>query len=119
MQKEEKVVIVLLVMAALSLIIGYWGFASHVAAYSEDSKLGEHVYVESTILTKQMTRTGDHLILGLSNPGIKVFVPGDNGAKEVYDNVENGDRVRITGKVQEYKNEREIVVESAKDVVKV
>lgn len=116
MQKEEKVVVVLLVMAALSLIIGYFGFSSQPDTYSDDSKLGERVQVEGTVLSKQMTRTGDNLILTISNLNIKVFVSKSNGAKEVHDSVKTGDVVRITGKVQEYKNTREIVVESAKDV---
>lgn len=118
MQKEEKVVVVLLVMAVLSLIIGYFGFSSPIAAYSSDSKLGERVYVEGTILSKQMTRTGDNLILKLSNLNVGVFIRKNNGAMEIYNAVKAGDRVRITGKVQEYNNEREIVVESAKDVVR-
>lgn len=104
-------------MAALSLIIGYFGFSSQPAVYSKDSKVGERVQVEGTVLSKQMTRTGDNLILTISNLNIKVFVSKNNGAKEVYDFVKTGDRVRITGKVQEYKSAREIAVESAKDVV--
>ncbi len=116
MQKEEKIVLVLLVMAALSLIIGYWGFSTPAAAYSSDSKLGESVYVEGTILEKQMTRTGDNLVLTLSNLNIKIFVSKADGSKEVYDTLKTGDKVRITGKVQEYKNAREIVVKSAKDI---
>ncbi|VVB51723.1 OB-fold nucleic acid binding domain protein [uncultured archaeon] len=116
MQKEEKIVIVLLIMAVLSLIIGYFGFIPQVAAYSEDSKIGERIYVEGTILSKQMTAKGDNLILSISNINIKVFISKDNGAKEVYDNLKTGDKVRINGKVAQYKNVREIVVESASDV---
>ena len=119
MQKEEKVVIVLLIMAVLSLIIAFFGFSSHPGMYSKDSKLDERVYVEGTILSKQITRTGDNLIITLSNLDVKVFVTKDNGAKDLYDSLRNGDKVRITGKVQEYKNVREIVVGSAGDVVKV
>lgn len=119
MQKEEKVVVVLLIMAVLSLIIAFFGFSSQPGAYSKDSKLDERVYVEGTVLSKQMTRTGDNLIIKLSNLDVRVFVTKDNGAKEVYDSLNNGDRVRITGKLQEYKNVREIVVGSAEDVVKV
>ena len=119
MQKEEKVVVVLLVMATLSLIVAYFGFSTQTQAYSKDSKLGEQVYVEGVVLSKQMTRTGDNLILTLSNLNIKVFVPRDSGAKEIYDAVKTGDSVRVTGKVQEYKNSRELVVGSAGDVVRV
>ena len=116
MQKEEKVVVVLLVMAALSLIVGYWGFSSQTQIYSSDSKVGDSVYLEGVILSKQMTRTGDNLIITLSNLNIKVFISKNDGAKNIYDSLKNGDKVRITGKVQEYKNVKEIVVESAKDV---
>ncbi len=66
-----------------------------------------------------MTKSGDNLIMSLSNLDIKVFVPKDNGAKKVYDSLEKGDTVKITGKVQEYRNVREIVVGSAGDVLKI
>ncbi len=118
MQKEEKMVVVLLSVAALSLIIGYFGFSSQTPAYSSDSKIGERVYVEGTVLSKQKTVTGDHLTLTISDLDIKVFIRKENGAKEVFDSVNKGDRVRITGKVSEFRNAREIVVERAKDVMK-
>ncbi|MCZ7393896.1 MAG: hypothetical protein ABOK23_10010 [Candidatus Methanoperedens sp.] len=118
MQKEEKVVVVLMVMAVLSLIIGYFGFATQTLAYSSDSKPGERVYVEGTILSKQMTKTGENLILKLSNLNINVFISRDKGAKDVYNAVKAGDSVRITGKVDVFNNEREIKVESAKGVVR-
>jgi len=118
MQKEEKIVVVLLVMAVLSLIIGYFGFAPVASAYSTDSKVGEKVYAEGTILQKQMTAKGENLILTISNLNIKVFISKDNGAKEVYDEIKNGDNIRIDGKVAQYQNAMEIVVESANDVRK-
>ncbi len=118
MQKEEKIVVVLLIMAVLSLIIGYFGFATQQTTYSSDSKIGERVYVEGTILSIQKTGKGDHLILKLSNLNVSVFIRKDNGAKEVYSAVKIGDKVRITGKVDVFNDKREIVVESAKDVVK-
>ena len=118
MQKEEKIVVVLLVMAVLSLIIGYFGFSPVASAYSTDSKVGDKIYVEGTILQKQMTAKGDNLILTISNLNIKIFISKDSGAKEVDDAFENGDKVRIDGKVAQYQNAMEIVVESANDVRK-
>lgn len=117
LQKEEKIVVVLLVMAVLSLIIGYFGFSEEISSYSPDSKLGERVNAEGAVLSKQMTKTGDNLILKVSNLDATVFIQKNNGAKEVYDSVKVGDRVRITGKVEEYKDSREIVVGNAKDVI--
>ena len=118
MQKEEKIVVVLLVMAVLSLIIGYFGFAPVTSAYSTDSKVGEKVYAQGTILQKQMTAKGDNLILTISNLNVKVFISKDSGAKEVFDAFKNDDKVRIDGKVAQYQNAMEIVVESANDVRK-
>jgi DNA/RNA endonuclease YhcR with UshA esterase domain len=122
MQKEEKIVVVLLVMAVLSLIIGYFGFASVASAYSPDSKVGEKVSVEGTIIHKQMTAKGDNLILKISIPGINsninVYIAKNKGAKEVYDTIKKDDKVKIDGKVAEFNNAREIVVESANDVRK-
>ena len=122
MQKEEKIVVVLLVMAVLSLIIGYFGFAPVASAYSPDSKVGEKVSVEGTIIQKQMTAKGDNLILKISIPGINsninIYIAKNNGAKEVYDTIKKDDKVKIDGKVAEFNNAREIVVESANDVRK-
>ena len=122
MQKEEKIVVVLLVMAVLSLSIGYFGFAPVASAYSPDSKVGEKVSVEGTIIQKQMTAKGDNLILKISIPGINsninVYIAKNNGAKEVYDTIKKDDKVKIDGKVAEFNNAREIVVESANDVRK-
>jgi predicted acyltransferase (DUF342 family) len=118
MQKEEKIVVVLLVMAVLSLIIGYFGFSPVASAYSTDSKVGEQTYVEGTILQKQMTAKGDNLILTISNLNIKVFISKDSGAKEVYDAIKKDDKVRIVGKVAEFNHAMEIVVENANDVKK-
>lgn len=121
MQKEEKIMVVLLVMAVLSLIIGYYGFIPQDAAYSAysaDSTIGNHVYVEGTVLSKQMTAKGDNLILSISDLNVKVFISKEKGAKEVYNTLETGDNVRIDGKVAEYKNAQEIIVESASDVKK-
>lgn len=118
MQKEEKIVVVLLVMAVLSLIIGYFGFAPVANAYSTETKVGEKTYVEGTILSKQMTAKGDNLILTLSNINIKVFIAKNNGAKEVFDAFKKDDKVRIVGKVAEFNHAMEIVVENANDVKK-
>lgn len=119
LQKEEKIVAVLLVMAVLSLIIGYLGFVPQVSGYSEDSKVGDRVFIEGTVLNKKMTATGGNLILSISGLNVNIFISKDNGAKEVYDNLNPGDQVQINGKVAQYRNAREITVESASDIKKI
>ena len=111
--------VVLLVMAVLSLMIGYFGFVPQVAAYSADSHIGDRIYVDGTVLSKQVTAKGNNLILSISDLDVKVFISRDKGAKEVYESLKTGDKVRINGKVAEYKDTREIVVESASDIKKI
>ena len=111
--------VVLLVMAVLSLIIGYFGFVPQVAAYSADSQIGDWIYVDGTVLSKQVTAKGNNLILSISDLDVKVFISRDKGAKEVYESLKTGDKVHINGKVAEYKDTREIVVESASDIKKI
>lgn len=118
LQREEKIVAVLLVMAVLSLIIGYLGFVPQVSGYTEDSKIGDSVLIEGIVLNKKMTASGGNLILSISDLDVNIFISKDNGAKEVYENLNLGDQVRINGKVAQYRNAREIIVESASDIKK-
>lgn len=119
LQKEEKIVAVLLAMAVLSLTIGYLGFVPQVSGYSEDSKVGDLVNIEGTVINKKMTASGGNLILSISDLNINIFISKDNGAKDVYDDLKPGDKVQINGKVAQYRNAREIVVESASDIKKI
>lgn len=119
LQKEEKIVAVLLVMAVLSLIIAYAGFFSQAAHYSENSKIGERVLIEGILIDKYMTSRGDNLIMSISDLDIKIFISKDNGAKDVYKDFYLGDKLLVSGRVALYRNAKEIVVESASDIKKI
>ncbi|MEZ5333799.1 MAG: hypothetical protein R2741_00420 [Methanolobus sp.] len=67
MKKEEKIVVVLLCMAMLSLLIAYFTFFSDEGSgdyiqFSSSSLSGDEVYLEGSVLTKRFTYTGDHLL---------------------------------------------------------
>ena len=126
MEKEEKIVAVLLAMAILSLAVAYATFfqsdngsiSNDALQLTERSAIGDVVYFEGTILNKKFTFTGDHLLLSIDHDEnvVKVFIPNNKGAEYIDDMVNENDMVRIQGIVSEYQDEREVVVQSKNDV---
>ncbi|WP_340818700.1 OB-fold nucleic acid binding domain-containing protein [Methanolobus sp. WCC4] len=123
MEKEEKIVVILLCMALLSLGIAYATFfsdgnASGVGGFSSSSVPGDNVQFTGEVLSKQFTYTGDHLVLDIDygQGVVMVFVPSGNGAKDVDSKVTANDHLFIKGTVEEYMGELEVVVQDAKDV---
>ena len=121
LQKEEKITIILMVMALLVLIIVYFGFivdGVETSQYSERSNTGDRVVLHGDVVGKKGTITGDHLILTVDSEGsrVKVFIPCNNGAEKVNNIINIADTVEVTGTVEEYQGEKEIVVEQSGDV---
>jgi hypothetical protein len=123
MEKEEKIVVILLCMALFSLAIAYTFFysdnsESSTMSYSSSSVPGDEVELEGDILTKSFTYSGDHLLMDVDYGSgvVKVFVPSGSGSKDVDSMVEVNDRVLIFGTVSEYEGELEIVVDDSGDV---
>lgn len=121
LQKEEKITIVLLVMAVLVLIIAYFGFVAQkveAAEYSEQSAVGDSVVLKGEVVGKRGTFTGDHLILTIDARGslVKVFIHRNSGAAQVNGSVDVTDTVEIIGLVDEYEGEQEIVLKGPEDI---
>jgi hypothetical protein len=124
MEKEEKIVVILLCMALFSLAIAYTFFYSEnsedgAMSFSSSSVPGDEVKLEGDVLTKRFTYTGDHLLMSVDyGSGVaKVFVPSGSGSKDADSIVEVNDRVLILGKVSEYEGELEVVVDSSTDII--
>ena len=126
MEKEEKIVAVLLTMAILSLGVAYVTFfqndsisiGSDALQLTDQSSVGDLVYFEGTILSKKYTFKGDHLLLSVDYDQnvVKVFIPNNNGAVDIDNMVSENDYVRIQGTLDEYQDELEVVVQSTTDV---
>jgi DNA/RNA endonuclease YhcR with UshA esterase domain len=121
LQKEEKITIILMVMALLVLIIAYFGFtvdSMKISQYSEQSITGDRVVLHGEVVGKKGTFNGDHLILTVDNEGsrIKVFIHRDNGAEKVNNIIDIEDIVEVTGTLEQYLGEKEIVVKQSGDV---
>ncbi len=126
MEKEEKIVAVLLVMAILSLAVAYVTFfqddgewiGSDAIQFNERSSIGDYVYLEGTILNKRFTSTGDHLLLSVEHGQnvTKVFIPNSNGAEYIDNLVNENDHVHVQGIFDEYQGEREVIVQNKNGV---
>lgn len=121
LQKEEKITIILMVMALLVLIIVYFGFIAdsmETSQYSEQSSTGDRVVLHGEVVGKKGTFTGDHLILTVDSEGsrVKVFIHCNNGAEKVDNTIDIADSVEVTGTLEQYQGEKEIVVEQPSDV---
>lgn len=116
MQKEEKIVVVLLLMALGSLAIAFWAFepdeGATAGAAQEDSSLS----VEGLVLELKPTKSGGNLMLRLDSTPLSIFVPASAGAGEVQGRIKPGDRVRIRGTVSEYQGTEELRVTRAADI---
>ncbi|NPE29130.1 nucleotide-binding protein [Methanococcoides sp. SA1] len=125
MEKEEKIITILLAMAILSLAVAYFIYipgelTGNIEPLSDSTTLGENVFVEGPILSKRMTYSGDHLILEIEHEGemITVFVPNNKGAKDIDKELAVNDIAHIAGVLDEYEGELEIIVKDRKDVEK-
>jgi hypothetical protein len=117
MQKEEKIVVVLLLMALVSLAVASWAFSPEETDESTvQSKEDSQISLEGIVLEINPTKTGGHLIIKLDSTQMPVFVPRDSGAGNVQGRVNIGDRIRVRGIAAEFGGKKELVVGRAADV---
>ena len=112
---EEKIVVVLLLMALGSLAVAFWTFSPEEgdgAAAKADSLLS----LEGLILEVKPTNTGGNLLLRLDSTTMPVFIPAGAGAGELREQLHAGDRIRIKGTVEDFHGSEELKISRASDV---
>jgi len=122
MQKEEKIVVVLLLMALGSLAVAFWAFApddgqtdsSYDSVSQKDA--GTSIFVDGIVLEIKPTKSGGNLLLKLDATELPVFIPAKAGAKELQSGIRAGDRVSIRGTVSIYQGSEELVVSRQADI---
>ncbi|MDM7912956.1 MAG: hypothetical protein QUS09_07655 [Methanotrichaceae archaeon] len=117
MQKEEKIVVVLLLMALGSLTVASWAFSPEETEESTgQAKEDSQISLEGIVLEIKPTKTGGHLLIKLDTTQMPVFVPREAGVDEVQRRVNTGDRVRVKGMVAEFGGKEELKVSRAADI---
>jgi DNA/RNA endonuclease YhcR with UshA esterase domain len=121
MQKEEKIVAVLLLMALGSLAVAYWAFSLEegVLKSSSDSMSQKDAgsSVEGLVLEMTPTKSGGNLLLKLDSTQMPIFIPANAGATELLKQVHTGNRVKIRGTISQYQGKEELLVSRTADVV--
>jgi len=120
MQKEEKIVVVLLFMALGSLAVAFWAFSLDVGetGASSDSvaQKDSGLSLEGLILQIEPTKSGGNLILKLDSTPMPVFIPASAGAVELNRQLHTGERIRISGTVSDFQGQEELKISRASDV---
>lgn len=130
MEKEEKVMVLLLFMTLTSLMTAYLCFGPELTAsgqeageearqYTKESGEGEKVFLEAQVLSKRLTYTGEHLLLQVdcNSEVLSVFIPKTAGAEALNNSIQKGDFISVIGTVSEYEGKREIKVERKEDIL--
>jgi len=117
-QKEEKIVVVLLFMALGSLAVASWAFLPQDNAPLDQETPNQALQVEGKVLEMNPTKSGGHLMIQLDSLDKPIFVPSESGASEVQKRLRPGDRIVIRGKVSVFGGREEIKVSSSSDIEK-
>ena len=120
MQKEEKIVVVLLLMALGSLAVASWTFgldAGETGVSSDSlSQKDSGLSLEGLILQIEPTKSGGNLLLKLDSTPMPVFIPASAGARELQKQLHAGERIRIRGTVSDFQGQEELKISRATDV---
>ena len=115
LQKEELAVVILLLFATIaSFALLLLSVGAPGNTYSSDTKTGDTVCLEGLLLHKENTGSGGHQLLTVKagTEMVTVFVSATSDDRDVADAAQPGNTVRIQGKVQDYKGQKEIAASS-------
>ncbi|MEI8003330.1 MAG: hypothetical protein WCG94_03240 [Methanothrix sp.] len=120
MQKEEKIVLVLLLMALGSLAVAFWTFGPEdgelESSSDSPSQKDAGLFVEGMVLEIKPTKSGGNLLLKLDSTQLPIFIPAKAGAKEIQARIQAGDRVKVRGTVSAFQGKEELAVSRQADV---
>ncbi|MGB7571087.1 MAG: hypothetical protein WBL87_04965 [Methanothrix sp.] len=125
MQKEEKMVFVLLLMALGSLAVAFWAFSpddggnesfsgSGIQERTEDP--GPLTWVEGMIVEIKPTKTGGHLLIKIDSTSDRIFISRNAGAEKLSGDLKKGDRITARGMQRDYQGQKEIEVSRLSDI---
>ena len=121
MQKEEKIVVVLLLMALGSLAVAFWAFSPEEgeleSSYDSVSQKDAGFSMEGLVLEIKTTKSGGNLLLKLDSTHMPIFVPASAGATELLKQIHTGNRVKVRGTISQYQGKEELTVSRSADLI--
>ncbi len=119
LQKEELATVAILIcaVAAVGILYVFLSGSTH-AQYSANSKDGDSIYAQGTLLSKDYTKTGGHIVMSIKtdNGPLSVFVPASCDTYSIADGAQPGKSIKVTGKLQTYNGGKEIVADSVSNI---
>jgi DNA/RNA endonuclease YhcR with UshA esterase domain len=114
--RQERMAILLLLGVAVVVIAAHGvlvtlGEKPFAHPFTNSTPDGELVFIEGTIDSATLTRTGGHVTLRISNQTI--FVPAQSAQGIAF---QKGQQVSLYGTVETYRGEKEVVVGSPGDI---
>lgn len=124
MQKEEKMVFVLLLMALGSLAVAFWAFSSDDGSddnisdseFQEEYDAGISALVEGLVQEIKPTKSGGHILITIDSSPTPIFISRQAGAEKLLEVLKRGDRIRAKGMQRDYQGQKEIDVTRPSDV---
>ena len=130
MKTENKIVIILFIMAFSTIFLLYsmvtssennFISAGETPVIPTENDLGKTVYVQGTVMSKRTTYTGENLILNIEcsdRTVLMIFVPKSAGAAAVNQKIEPNDYIGVKGTVEEYNGTLEVIPKNERNVIK-
>ncbi len=116
MRKKEKIAVVLLFMALVSLAVAFWAFGSEEG--EQESSSGSIFQKDASLSTEGLalkikpTESGGNLLIKLDSTPLPIFIPSRAGAK----GIRAGDRVKIRGTISVFQGNEELVFSRQADI---
>jgi hypothetical protein len=124
MQREEKLVFVLLLMALGSLAVAFWAFApddnrsDSISASPPPERYDSEMSTLTEGLVKEIkpTKSGGHIMVTIDSNSVPIFITRQAGADKLLGVLKRGDRIRAKGLQKDYQGREEIEVTRPSDV---
>lgn len=124
MQREEKMVFVLLLMALGSLAVAFWAFAPDdgrndsvsASPLPERDDSGISTLAEGLVEEIKPTKSGGHILVTIDSTSLPIFITRQAGAEKILGGLKRGDRLWVRGMQKDYQGREEIEVTRSSDV---
>ncbi len=115
--REERIAILILLCTTAAILFVYvaielQGREVYAREFDLDSPDGTLVRLSGIADKVITTKEGGHLIMNVNS--VRVFIPGSAAPSEV---IKQGDLISLYGVVQTYQGQKEVMVNSARDIV--
>lgn len=115
--RQERIAIILLcavsvTILAASVILTGMNKADLASEYTPFSDEGTLVHLQGQVQEIRITKTGGHIAASVN--GTPVFIPADVAGTVT---LHPGDQISLYGIVQTYRGEKEVVVNSPRDII--